>query len=344
MQLERSHQHLLKPWRYARLILTLVVASFLVLLPSAYAQVSATINGTVVDGTGAVIPGATVTATNQATGQSRDTVSNGDGYFAFPALLTGNYTLRIEAKGFKTFEQHNIPLSAGDVRKIPNLVLTIGQTSETVTVEAGNMQIIPVDGGQRAAILDYKDIQNLALGSRDLSQLLKILPGVTTAPNGLNNGPMFNFTQVSVGQSAVGNGLNANGVPNRGGTSQLSDGVDIDDPGCNCNSISIVNPDMTQEVSVQTSNFGAEAPRGPIVINTISKSGGATYHGEGYLYVRNDVLNANDWQSDHAGTPKGSAHYYYPGGNVGGPIPFTHKKLLGWFGYERILQDTGNAN
>ncbi len=64
---------------------------------------------------------------------------------------------------------------------------------------------------------------------------------------------------------------------------------------------------MTQEVSVQTSNFGAEAVRGPVVINTVSKSGTSSYHGEGYLYVRNDILNANDWQSNHAGNP-GAAH------------------------------------
>src|ERR1700722_14352897 len=274
MKSERSQQYLPQSWRYARLILALVVASFVVLLPSAYAQVSATINGTVVDGTGAVIPGATVTVSNEATGQKRDTVSNGDGYFAFPALLTGNYTLRIEAKGFKTFEQHNIPLSAGDVRKIPNLVLPIGQTNETVTVEAGSAQIIPVENGQRAAILDYKDIQQLALQGRNLSELLKVLPGVTSTANGLANGAMFDPTVVSAASSAVGNGLNANGAANRGGTSQFSDGGDVDDPGCNCNSISILNPDFTQEVSVQTSNFGADAPRGPVVINSISKSGG----------------------------------------------------------------------
>ena len=191
MQLERSQQYPLKPWRYARFILTLLVASFLVLLPSAYAQVSATINGTVVDGTGAVIPGATVTVTNEATGQKRDTVSNGEGYFAFPALLTGSYSLRIEAKGFKTFQQNSIPLSAGDVRKIPNLVLAIGQTGETVTVEAGSAQIIPVENGQRAAILDAHDIQQLAIQGRNLSELLKVLPGVTSVQNGLSNGAMF---------------------------------------------------------------------------------------------------------------------------------------------------------
>jgi len=332
-----------KLWRQASLSLALVFALFLVLLPTAGAQVSATLNGTVTDGTGAVIPGANVTLTNEATKEARNSVSNDSGYFAFPALLPSTYTVKIDAKGFKSYERHGIVLHAADLIKLSGLVLTIGQTNETITVEA-NSQIIPVENGQRAAILDFKDIQQLAIQGRNLSELLKVLPGVTSTPNGLNNGSSFDPTVVSVGSSAVGNGLNANGAVNRGGTSQLSDGVDVDDPGCDCNSIAILNPDMTQEVSVQTSNFGADAPRGPVVINAISKSGGSEYHGEGYLYARNDVLNANDWQSDNAGTPKGSAHYYYPGGNFGGPVPFTHKKLRFWAGYERILQNTGNSN
>ncbi|MGD0443902.1 MAG: carboxypeptidase-like regulatory domain-containing protein [Edaphobacter sp.] len=323
--------------------LALLLASFLVVTSAAHAQVSATVNGTVYDASGAVIPGATVTLTQEATREVRVSVTNNDGYFAFPALLTGNYSLKIEAKGFKSYQQDGISLSAGDLRKLAGLVLAVGQQGETVTVET-SAQIIPVENGQRAAILDSKDIQQLAIQGRNLSELLKVLPGVTSVQNGLSNGAMFDPTVVSVASSAVGNGLNANGAPNRGGTSQLSDGVDIDDPGCNCNSIAILNPDMVQEVSVQTSNFGAEAPRGPIVINSISKSGGASYHGEGYFYIRNDIFNANDWQSDHAGTPKGSAYYYYPGGNIGGPVPYTHKKVLFWGGFEKILQNTGNAN
>src|SRR5580658_1526009 len=323
--------------------LALLLALLLAATPALHAQTTATITGTVEDASGSVVPNADVTITNEATNQKRDTVSDGSGLFVFPALVPGSYTVNIQAKGFKSLTQSGITLNAGETRKLSGLSLAIGETKETVTVQE-NAQIIPTDNGSRAAVLDSKDIQNLALGSRDLSELLKVLPGVTTAPNGISNGPSFNFTSVSVGQSAVGNGLNANGVPNRGGTSQLSDGVDIDDPGCDCNSIAIVNPDMTQEVSVMTSNFGADSPFGPVIINTISKSGTTTYHGEGYFYARNDVLNANDWQSDHAGTPKGAAHYYYPGGNAGGPIPFTNKKLLIWGGYERILQNTGNAN
>jgi hypothetical protein len=335
-----------RSWLFSTLsagTLALLVALLLGSTPALHAQTTATISGTVTDASSSVIPGADITLTNEATSQKRATVSDGAGLFVFPALVPGSYTVNIQAKGFKSLSQSGITLNAGEARKLTGLTLAIGEAKETVTVQE-NAQIIPTDNGSRAAVLDSKDIQNLALGSRDLSELLKVLPGVTTAPNGISNGPSFNFTSVSVGQSAVGNGLNANGVPNRGGTSQLSDGVDIDDPGCDCNSIAIVNPDMTQEVSVMTSNFGADAPFGPVVINTISKAGTTTYHGEGYFYARNDVLNANDWQSDHAGTPKGSAHYYYPGGNAGGPIPFTHKKLLVWGGFERILQNTGNAN
>ncbi len=338
-----SRPRALKGVRAMTLSLTMVPAAISLGTASAYAQVSATINGTVTDSTGAVISGAKVTITNQNSKEARDSIANSEGYFAFPALLPGLYSVKIEAKGFQGYEQKDISISSGDNRKLADLILPIGSEAQTVEVQA-NTQIIPVENGQRAALLDYKDIQQLAIQGRNLSELLKVLPGVTSAAPGLGNGASFDPTTVSVGSSAVGNGLNANGAPNRGGTSQLSDGVDIDDPGCNCNSLAILNPDMTQEVNVQTSNFGADAPRGPVVINSTSKSGGATYHGEAYFYVRNDVLNANDWQSDHQGTPKGSAHYYYPGFNVGGPIPLTKKKLLGWFGYERILQDSGNSN
>jgi hypothetical protein len=321
----------------------LVFALVLGSTPKLHAQLTGTISGTVYDSSGSVIPNATVTLTNEATAERRDTVSNSDGVFVFPALNIGNYTLGIKAKGFKSFTQTGIPLTAAEERKLTGINLVVGAVSETVTVQESS-QIIAVDNGSRAAVLDSEDIDNLALGSRDLSQLLKVLPGVTTAPNGTNNGPSYNFQNVGAAGATVGNGLNANGAPNRGGTSITVDGVDVNDPGCDCNSIATVDPDMTQEVSVQTSNFGADAEYGPVLINNLSKAGGAQYHGEGYFYARNNVLAANDWQSDYYGTKKGPASYYYPGGNGGGPIPFTAKKVMVWGGYERILQNLGNSN
>ena len=101
---------------------------------------------------------------------------------------------------------------------------------------------------------------------------------------------------------------------------------------------------MTAEVSVQASNFSADVPFGPVVVSTISKSGGEHYHGEAYFDARNSILNANDWADNHRNNPQGPQHYYYPGGNFGGPIPGTHTHLFFWGGYERWLQNQGNAN
>jgi hypothetical protein len=328
-------------WLGAAVVLTLLFAGS---LRNANAQVTATISGTVTDPSGSVVPKAKITLTNSATQEIRNTVADGNGYFAYPSLNPGTYNLKVEAAGFKTLEQDGIKLNSGDIRNVLGLRLAVGATTETVTVNA-QRQIIPLETGERAAVLDSKDIDNLALEGRAVLELLKVLPGVTSVPNGINNGASFNDLNVGAALSPVGQDeLNANGAPNRGGTTQYFDGVDIDDPGCDCNTIATINPDMVQEVSVQTSNFGADAPRGPIVINAISKSGTSSYHGEAYFYARNDVLNANDWFSNHQGIPRGSAHYYYPGGNLGGPIPFTHKKLLVWGGYERFLQNTGNAS
>jgi hypothetical protein len=94
--------------------------------------------------------------------------------------------------------------------------------------------------------------------------------------------------------STVGVGDSPSGSPYRGGTSFLLDGANIIDPGCNCWSIAVPNPDMTSEVKVQQS-FGADSPNGPVVINVTSNSGGAKFHGQAYFYARNEVLNSNTW-------------------------------------------------
>jgi len=324
-------------------ITALFLFALFVALPVTQAQTSGTLSGSVYDASGAVIPNASVTVVNEASNDTRNVLTNGDGHFVFPSTIPGSYTITVELKGFKTARQTGVVIHAGDNIKVPDFALEVGQTTQTVTV-AENNQIIPVDNGERAAVLDSQDIENLALESRNISELLRVLPGVLISPGTGNGGLSSSLLAVSTGQSAVGTALDFNGVPHRGGTSQLSDGVDVNDPGCNCNAIATINPDMTQEVSIQTSNFGADVSHGPVIVNTISKSGGSDYHGTGYIFARNDALNANDWQSDNQGIAKGDASYYYPGGNIGGPIPFTHKKVLFWFGYEHYLQNQGNAN
>lgn len=324
--------------------LFILMAALLLSIPAAHAQVTAQITGTVQDPSGGVIPGAQVTLINEATHSTRAVETNSGGIYSFPALLPSSYSLKVEAKGFQPKQLDNIVLHAGDHLAAPPFSLTVGSATQTIEVQSAP-QIIPEENGSRAAVLSAKDIQNLALQGRDTTELLKVLPGATTTSGGLTqNNPSFSDLNVSANESAIGGGINLNGVPNRGGTSLLSDGVSVIDPGDMAGSLGIISPEMTQEVSVQTSNFGADAQYGPVVVSAISKSGTANYHGEAYFDARNDILNANDWQDNHQGISRGNAHYYYPGGNAGGPIPFTHKKLFIWGGYERFLQNQGNAN
>jgi hypothetical protein len=312
--------------------------------PAARAQVTATLTGTVQDPSGGVIPGADVTLTNQATKDSRVEQSNGVGLYAFPSLTPGTYDIKVSAKGFKATQVTGIVLNAGDVRAVPALALTVGSEALTVTVTADE-EMIPVENGSHVDVLSSKDIDNLALEGQDTTELLKVLPGATTMSGGLTaTNPSFSDLNVTVQQSSIGSGIDLNGAINRSGTALLSDGANIIDVGDNASSLSIIVPGFTEEVTVQDSNFGADIPFGPIVVSAISKSGSANYHAEAYFDARNSVLNANDWFDNHNGTPQGPQSYYYPGGSGGGPVPGTHKKLLFWGGYERWLQNQGNAN
>ncbi len=325
----------------------LALGALLVFLPSAYAQTTATVSGTIQDPSGGVIPDAQVNLVNEATQDTRVVTTNGAGFFAFPSLVPGSYSVKATAKGFNPQEITGIVLHAGDSRVIPSFTLAVGTSTQTVTVKA-ETQIIPMTNGSRSEVLDYSDIQNVALEGRDVTEMLKVLPGVVETPgangSGLNNGANFNALTVTAQTSSIGNGLNVSGAEYRGPQQLLSDGVNVIDPGDMGGSIGTINPEMVQEMTVLTSNFGADQEFGPVVISTISKSGSDHFHGEAYFDARNDALDANDWQSNHQGLPKGGAHYYYPGGNFGGYVPKTHKKLFFWGGYERWLQNQGNAN
>lgn len=312
--------------------------------PMSHAQTTAQLTGTIQDASDAVIPGAEVTLTDEATGLKRVVPSNARGVYAFPSLVPGTYTLKVSAKGFQTKQVTGIVLHAGDSLAVPALTLTVGSTDTSVTVEASS-EMITVENGQRTNVLDSQQIENLVLPGRDTTELLKVLPGATTVSAGLtNNSPMYNSINTGVQQSAVGNGININGSVNRGGTSLLADGANVIDPGNMASALLVINPNMTSEVSVMSSNFGADTALGPVVVSTISKSGGDRYHGEAYFLARNSVLNANDWANNHRGIPLGPQHYYYPGGNFGGPVPGLRNKLFFWGGYESWLQNQGNAN
>jgi hypothetical protein len=331
--------------RWQGAILSLLLTAILLLTGSQKigAQTTATISGTILDSSGDVIAGAQVQLTNEASKEAHSIKTNNTGLYVFPALQPGTYSLEASAKGFSPKKITGIELHTGDQRNVPSFVLEVGAESQTVSVEADE-NLIPVENGERSAVLDTQAINDLALTGRDTTELLKVLPGATSSSSGLNNGPSFSDLSVSVQQSSIGNGVDINGAVNRGGTALLSDGASIIDPGNMGSSLSIIDPNFTQEVSVQASNFSADVANGPVVVSSISKSGGARLKGEAYFDARNNVLNANDWQDNHQKNAQGPASYYYPGGDAGGPVPFTHNKVFFWGGLEFWRQNLGNSN
>ncbi len=173
-----------------------VFAACLLLAPSGLQaqQITGSFTGTVLDPTGAVVAGATISLTNQATEDSRNTVSNDRGYFTFAGVNPGTYTVSVSAQGFKSWKQTDLVMNAADSREIAGIRLAIGSSSDSVEVSAGNMPLVPTDNGERSALLSTEDIARLSLESRNVSELLKILPGVTTVANGIGNGSPVDFT------------------------------------------------------------------------------------------------------------------------------------------------------
>jgi hypothetical protein len=328
-------------------LLLLAVLSFM-LSSTMFAQDVGTVTGTVYDQSGAVIPKATVTLTNEASKDERKSTSNDVGYFSFGSVPPGSYTIRISYTGFKSWQASGLTVLQGDLRNVSDIALQIGKSDETVAVEAVYSEIAPVDSGERSATLTNKQIQNLSLEGRDATELIRTLPGFSSFNGGGIGNQGQDFTVISPTGGAVGQGVVAGGAPYRGGTDLISDGAHIIDNGCNCGATQTVNGDMVSEVKVQTSNFGADSAKGPVVVNAIGKSGGTEYHGEVYMHARDNSLNSLDWSFGHLlngpansnGLIKAPAsRFLYPGGQIGGPVPHTNKKLVFWSGFEYYYQN-----
>lgn len=309
------------------------------------AQTSASLSGTVQDPSGAAIPGATVLIQNQATKDTRTTTTNGAGFFTAASLGAATYNVTITAPGFTSWQRNDVSLNAGDARTLTNINLQLGQSSTAVTVSA-DVAEVPVDNGTRSSLISSQEIERLSTIGRDATELLGILPGMSVASSGgvsLSNTSGYNATVTGIGNTAIGNFTSNGGEPN-GSTQTFLDGASIIDPGNMGAGTQTLDMDMVSQVNVQTSAFGANSPGGPTIINAVSKAGTSAFHGEGYLYARNQFFNSNSWGDNNTGTPKPSGSYYYPGGNIGGPILIPHtnfnknKSLLFFVGYENYQQ------
>lgn len=341
---------------FAAVAAVALVALLIFTVPAAKAQTTtATLTGTVADVSGAVVPGATVSLRNESSGDLRKTVSNGSGYFTFAAVPPATYTIRVESSGFVAWEAKSVILTAGDMRTVSGIKLAPSGQVQTVVVEATGNQITPVDSGEKSELINEQILQNVAIVGQNAAEFVKIMPGMAFT-GGVVNQSSYQAQDERTGSGPVGS-FSANGQ-RTAALDITSDGAHIVDPGCNCGQAMNTNAEMTQEVKVMTSNFGADEAKGPVVINTIGKSGGKSFHGEAYTYARYYSLNANDWQNNHAGlnsagqpnAPKAETKYLYPGFQIGGPviIPKTdfnknRDKLFFFFATQYYKQNVDNG-
>jgi hypothetical protein len=317
-------------------------------------QLTGTLSGTVTDPANAAVPNAKVTVKNEASGDTRTTVSTNVGYFSLTALQPGTYSVTVEAAGFKSWKQTGITLSEGESHTIASIKLQVGQVNETVEIQAGADVVIP-DNAEVSTTINTELVQDIPIAGRDAGELLKIMPGMALN-NGLTQGSSFSPQTVGSNNGPVG-AYSSNGTQPNGAMAYMLDGANLVDPGNAGTQIANINQDMVSEVKILMSNYSAEYAKGPVIFEAFSKSGGSHFHGEAYFYARNNVFNSWDaytktqyladiaqfptLQNQFFNTLHPDAYFYYPGGNIGGPVPFLNhgkRKMFFWVGYEYMNQ------
>ena len=267
-------------------LLLLIIAS----ASAVFAQANAKVSGNVTDPNGAAVPGATVRLTNQATKIEVDTTTNESGYFNFVNVNPAVYTLRVEVAGFKGVQ--SAPFDVGVSEAVTqNIALTVGAVSETVEVMAG-AELIQQASSDLGTVIPEKVVQDLPLNGRNFTQLLTLTPGVTPVSTSQNR----NVGGVEGNVGIPGSGFSDPSFHGQENRSKLYffDGI-INTNVRGPTYIVIPNIDLVQEFKVvghdSRADYGGAAGG---IVNMVSRSGGNSFHGSAFEYIRNDAFDARN--------------------------------------------------
>ncbi len=278
---------------------------FLLMAAPGWAQTATgTITGSISDSSGASVAGAKVQITNTGTNARVEVTTNIEGNYTAPLLPPGAYRVNVSAAGFKAFEQAGIQLQVQQQARV-NIVLQVGAMTESVTVQ-GDAALVEATTSSIGKVVDNKRILELPLNTRNVYSLVNLTPGVT---GGIGNA----HNQVS---------YSVNGA--RGGTFDvLVDGSSAAFPTVNGFAGLSVFPsvDAVAEFKMQAQNFSAEFGRSiTSVLNLVYKSGNNTFHGSAYEFLRNSVLDSNNFFANSRGVPLASFKRNQFGGMASGPV------------------------
>ena len=309
-----------------------LMAACLLAVAAVFAQSTiGSVNGTITDTTGAVVPGTSVTLSNVGTGVEVTTGANASGFFVFVNVQPGNYTLVAEQTGFKTVLLPTFNVGVNQT-VTQNLALEVGNVTETIEVMAQAEQL-QQSTSELGTVIGVKEIEDLPLNGRNFTQLLTLTPGATPVSTAQSNGiGSHDLANVGVPGASFSN-PSIHGQWNRMNI-HLLDGLN------NTNFIGnmyVIPPiiDAIEEFKVQSHNDKAEF--GGVlggIINVISKTGTNEFHGSVWEFVRNDALNARDPFADEFNTKPAVFRQNQFGAAVGGPIiknkTFFHAAYEGW--------------
>ncbi len=288
--------------------------------------VNGTISGTVVDPSGAAVAGATVEVKNTATQVVRTVTTNAQGRYSVPELIIGAYDVRISRMGFQSALQTGVPVVVGGERTV-DATLRIGQSQETVTVEARTAQVDTASSAI-ATLVDTKQVEELPLNGRNYTQLISLAPGVQQTPPPFPSGFYGRGADYSIsgarpeGQAFLMDNSNVQDFWNHGpGSAVLGTTLGVE---------------AIAEFSIQTNTYSAQFGGSGSAVNAVTKSGTNDFHGTLFEFLRNSALDARAFY-DPSRIPAFRRNQF--GGSAGGPI--KKDKAFFFFNYEGLRNDQG---
>jgi hypothetical protein len=297
----------------------LLTSCVLLFAPRSHGQyhVNGTITGTVTDASGAAVPGATVTATNSASGTSQSTKTTATGTYLFSDMPPADYTITLQKEGFEACAGHGLVLDPASSRTF-SCALKVGAATETVQVEAGALQV-QADTSQLNSVINSSQVEELPDNGRNFANFLALQPGVA----GINF-DTFNSMNIFATQGVSVNGLRDSD------NNILIEGVSSQRTRDNAATTAAPAIDAIGEVNIVSTGYMPEYSRGAgaqIVVQV--KSGTNQYHGSLYEYNQNTAYDsATNDAPNLVGTPTGIINWNNFGGTFGGPVPGTKRKLF----------------
>lgn len=313
----------------------------------AHAQYGASLQGSVTDPSGALVPGASLTLTDKETGRTLTTQSSDAGTYVFNALAPSTYTLIIKRDGFKDKTIDNVRVLPEQANGL-NVVLEVGAATQTVTVNANTQPLINTESGQVSATINANDIAKLPSFGRDVFQLVQLAPGMfgdgsrsgggdTNAMPG-NQGPGGSGSSSGVFSTENRPQVMANGQRNDTNSITL-DGVGITSVTWGGAAIVTPNEDSVKTVHVVSSGYDAEyGDNSGGQIQITSQNGTNTFHGSAFIKVDRPGLNAYQRWDPNNNPQRNNSRFNQMGGSLGGPI--IHNKLFGFFAYETVRNNS----